>query len=338
MNRVELLKTLELIKPALATNNMVPIFQCFNFTPGSVTAYDDSIAIAGPTQVEQACGIHGSTLLGLLSSSSAEEIKLDLKQDVAVLTMGKSVSKLPTSPPSDFIFEEPTDKWKFKLPITMSFVEAMKLCLETVSSDTTQAALLGVTLESDRMYSCNSDALTRVSLKSAIKGRTLMPTAFCSAVVKLWASLEMVKGTLYVSDDWLFADFDVWGVYGRVLEVKDPIDFEALIKKTIKSKAPTQPVPEGFAEAIARARVLADPESQKTSIEVEKGRVVLFTETHMGEIRDTVLFKDHPVMQANINASHLAKAIQACDQIGFHENCTVLEKAPDVLMLISNMS
>jgi DNA polymerase III sliding clamp (beta) subunit (PCNA family) len=337
MNRAELVKTLELVKPALASKNLVPIFQSFTFTTGSVSAYDDTIAIVGPCEIEEACGIHGNTLLGILSNISAEEVTLELKADTAILSAGKSVTKLPFDSEDNFIFKEPTGKWDFKVPFTQSLFEAMELCLETVSVDETQAALHGVTIDGNKLYSCNGDTITRVQIKEGSKGRVLMPTQFCTSVVKLWSSLEMTKGTLHFNDEWVWANFEDWAVYGRVLVVDNPIDFEALIKRTIKDKVPTQAVPDGFSEALSRARILADPESKMTSATVSKGRLKLTTETHMGEIKDDLAFKGHPDVEANVNASHLYRALQHCDKFAIHENCTVFEKGTEVLQLVSNM-
>lgn len=338
MNRAYLTKTLELIKPALATTNMVPVFQCFMFAEGTVSAYDDTTAIVGPSEFEGPCGVHGNTLLGLLSNSSADEADLELSGDTLVVTLGKSVSKLPATQEGDFIFEVPDGKWAFKMPFTESVCEALKLCLETVSGDTTQLALQGVTIESDKMYSCNSDVLTRVQLKAGIgKNRIMMPEPFCASLVRLWSSLEMTKGTLHFNGDWCYADLGDWAVYGRILEIKDPIDFDGLIKKTVKAKVPMQPVPAEFAEALGRARVLADAESQKTSISIAKGKLKMATETHMGHVTDEMPFKGHPDITASVHASYLAKSIQVCDHMAIHENCTVMEKGgADVFQLISN--
>ncbi len=338
MNRAFLQKTLELIKPALATTNMVPVFQCFMFAEGTVSAYDDTIAIVGPSEFDGPWGVHGNTLLGLLSSSSAEEVQFDTNNEELVVTLGRSVSRLPTTPESDFLFDIPNEKWNFKVPFTEVVYAAIKLCLETVSTDATQQALQGVTLEGDKMYSCNSDVLTRVQLKSGIgKNRVMMPEPFCAALVKLWSSLEMTKGTLHFNNDWCYADLGDWAVYGRILEIKEPIDFDGLIKKTVKAKVPLQPVPGDFAEALGRARVLADAESQKTSVTIAKGKLKMSTETHMGQVNDEMPFKGHPDVQASIHASYLAKSIQVCDQIAIHEGCTVMEKeGADVFQLISN--
>lgn len=337
MNRAELVKTLELVKPALDNKNLVPIFQCFTFVPGSVTAYNDTIAISGPCDLEETCAIHGGTLLGLLSNHSAEEVEIELEDQNALVKAGKSVIKIPFEPEENFLFEEPADKWELKVPFTISLFEAMELCLGTVSTDETQPALHGITFTGNCLYSCNGDTITKAQVSVKTPKRYLMPTPFCEAVSKLWSSLGMAKGMLQFSKDWVYANFEDWAVYGRVLEVKDPIDFDALIKRTVKTKTPTQAVPEGLDEALSRARVLADPESQKTRITISKGKMRLLTETQMGEVADELPFKGHPDIVANVNAAYIHKALQRCDQLAIHDNCTVLEKGDDVLLLVSNM-
>jgi hypothetical protein len=147
----------------------------------------------------------------------------------------------------------------------------------------------------------------------------------------------MTKGTLQFNNEWVYANFEDWSVYGRVLEIKDPIDFENLIKKTIKTKPTMVAVPPVFSEALSRARVLADPESQKTSLSINKSRGELLTETHMGEIRDSVPLKGHDDVTCSINASHIQRCLSHCDTFAFTEQCTILEKGSDIFMLVSNM-
>lgn len=339
MNRNELVKNLELIKPALATNNTIPIFQCFMFTEETVSGYNGEIAISGPCEVASECGIHGSTLLGLLSNSTAPEFELELAGSTATIKTGRTTSKLPFEPRESFIFETPDQDYKSVLAITGSFIEGLKLARETVSNDTTQVALLGITIQDDEMYSCDGDTVTRVRLKVGIgRHRILLSTAFCEAVLRLWSELDMVKGKLHFNDKMVMADFTEWQVFGTILGIPNPIDFDAEIKKTIKGwKGNLQAIPEGLDAALSRARVLSDPESQKTTVTVAKGRLGLLTETHMGEIRDDLPLKGHVDIKVNINAAHLQRALKVCNQIAFLENCAVLE-AENVLLIVSNMS
>lgn len=340
MNRKQLVDALELIRPALATTNVIPVFQCFTFKDGEVTAYDDTIAIIGPSDCEDSFGVHGVTFLGLLASSQVEAVDLSLENQEVKIKLGKSVSKLPYIASEDFLFETPAaDSYLGDLDVTESIVEALRLCLESVSSDETQIALHGVTLQGDTMYSCNGDTMTRVRLKKGIgKHRVLLPTKFCTSLIKLWDSLQATKAKLSFSEEWVhFKIAEEWSVFGQVLEIKDPIDFEALIKRTIKGKAAPVTVPEGLNEALSRARVLADVESKMTAVSVSSGKMTLLTETPQGEVKDTLVIADHVDIEANINASHVQKALKLCDQMAIQGNCTVFEKAPNVLLVVSNM-
>jgi DNA polymerase III sliding clamp (beta) subunit (PCNA family) len=340
MDRSELVKTLNLVRPALASANLIPIFQCFNFnkTNRTVSGYNDTIAIVGPCDFPHSGSIHGPTLLGILENSNTEEADFKFTENTVTLKLGKTISKLPYLTEDSFIFEQPTEQWVSGVKITGSFIDALKICLETVSSDTTQPALGGISLVGNNLYSCNGDSITRVVTKNGIKGRVLMPTAFCSAVLKLWEALSLTKGELHFNNTWVFADFGEWSIYGNVLEIKDPIDFEKLIKDTVRRPSNTQAVPAEFSEALQRARVLSDPESQKTVVTISKGKMHLFTETYMGDVSDTMPCGNHPDVVANINAGHVFKAMQFAEELAFYDNCIVLTKAPNILLLVSNMN
>lgn len=339
MNREYLKNTLELVKLALSNNSQIPIFQCFCFSSGTVSSYNDTIAIVGPTEFEGDAGIHGVTLLGLLSTSQAEELALKLERDTAHLTLGKTVSKLPFQPLENFIFTVPKMKWASKVPFTVGLAKALGLCLETVSNDETQKALHGITVLGDKLYSCDGDSLTRVNLETGIgKSRYLLSTQFCSAVLKLWNTLEMTKGELRFHDEWIMADFGDWTVYGRVLEIQKPIDFEKLINDNLPKRPKMCSPPEGLSAALSRARVLADAESTKTIITVSKGKALLNTETHMGSITDGLSYNSGTDVVAHVNASHVQRALRLADQIAILENCVVFENSEGVFQLVSNMS
>lgn len=338
MNREELVKTLELVKPALAKDNIIPIYQCFCFDNGQVYAYNDAVGIIGPADTEgEPFAVHGNTLLGLLGNSSAENIELSFKKDTMELKLGKTVAALPFFAKENFLFDPATKSDCEEFPITVTFVEAMKVCLETVSYDETQRPLMGLWVAGNQLYSCNGDMLTRINLKAKPKISRMLPTGFCLAIIKLWDNLNLTKGTLKCSDEWLVADFDEWQVWGRAVEISEMPEFETWIKKAGKNKTETKTCPPALNAALSRARVLADAESQKTTITIASGKMHVTTVTHMGDVDDLLVFKEHPDVSCAISAAHLQQALAHCDQITFHENCVVLEKAPNVFMLMGTM-
>src|SRR5215831_7797422 len=165
MKRAELVKTLELLKPALADQNLVPVYQCYMFTGSTVMATNDQIAIIANCKTEQPFAVKGDILLGLLSASRAEEITFTLEEQDAVVKAAKSVWRLPYLPyheKGDFLFEEPEVKFEATLPIDAELLSGLQACLLTSSKDNTQPALMGITVHKGiDFYSCDGDAVTR---------------------------------------------------------------------------------------------------------------------------------------------------------------------------------
>jgi DNA polymerase III sliding clamp (beta) subunit (PCNA family) len=344
MNRADLVNTLELVGGALAANNLVPMFQCFCFDGKTVSAYSDTIGIVAPCKTTEAFAVNGSTLLGLLKNSHADEVgfTIENKQDITVKT-GKSRFKLPYFPKEDFVFTRPKfGKDAADVAIDASFLEGMGACLMTSSRDLAQPKLLGVNLQpyGKRMalYSCDGDALTRFTTKTKSSISCLMPNIFCEALVKIFKETKAEIGSLFCNEEWAYASLATgYHIYGRLIEATDPVDYEELITKTVKGEVSFVPVPKGLDHALSRARVVADPESAKTVMEVEQG-LRLTTETQMGLIKDVLPYqKGQEQVTANVSAAMVQRAIGLCDEMAILERCTVYRKGDFLYMVVSNM-
>ncbi|KAH0542029.1 hypothetical protein GP486_008673, partial [Trichoglossum hirsutum] len=106
----------------------------------------------------------------------------------------------------------------------------------------------------------------------------------------------------------------------------------------LKSKPTMKELPADFADALERALVIASSESKPTVINVVKGMLKMLTEAPEGQIKENLELKGHPDVEAKVYAGRLARSIKICDKIAFLDNCTVLERAPDVFQLVSNMN
>jgi DNA polymerase III sliding clamp (beta) subunit (PCNA family) len=344
MNRSELVTTLEYVGGALAANNLVPLFQCFAFDTKTVSAYSDTIGIIAPCKTTEAFAVHGSTLLGLLKNSHAEEVEftLESKQELSVKT-GKSRFKLPYFPKEDFVFTKPSfGKDAADVAIDASFLEGMEACLMTSSRDLAQPKLLGVNLQPYgkymTLYSCDGDALTRFTTKTKNSISCLMPNVFCEALVKIFKETKAEIGSLFCNEEWAYASLPTgYQIYGRLIEATDPVDYEELITKTVKGEPSFVPVPKGLDHALSRARVVADPESAKTVLDVDNG-LRLTTDAQMGLIKDVLPYpKGQEQVTANVSAAMVQRAIGLCDEMAILERCTVYRKGEELYMVVSNM-
>ena len=344
MNRNELVKTLELVQPALATSGLVPVFGCFMFTEKAITAFSgDALAISAPFTTNLKLAIDGRSLLGLLKNTQAEEVtaKTD-KNDVTIKT-GKSRFTLPFFSDDDFLFEEPNEKWAASVAITDKLLKGFEICLVTVSRDQSLPALMGLILDIDNesLYSCDGDAVTRCSIKGEKckgKGSYTVPTSFCESLLKICQSTEVFDGKIELTSNWAKATLaNGFKVFGRVVPKQKDFNPEELIETTMVGEMPFVDLPEGFSEALARARVLADFEGKPTVLTVFNGKLDMLTKSSLGEVDDSMPFKGHDDVEAMVHASLIQRSLAICDQMSIRENCTAYRRSDDVLQVVSNV-
>ncbi len=338
MKSSDLKKTLELVSLGLADTNLVPVFQCFCFRGGNALSYNDQIGIIASSSVNEEFAIHGKTFLGLLRNSSAENLEFKLNGNEVTIKADRSTFKLPFLPAEDFIFEEPEIS-KGASVTTINILEGLKCCLTTVSKDQAQPALMGVYLNSGRLYGCDGDAVTKVELGGDTGADScILPNAFCHAVLRVSEETKCTTGLLTFDKDWACVDFENdYTIYGRLIQNDSPIDFDALIEKTIKDKLTFVPVPVGLDEALARSQVIADIETAPTVFTVEANRLKLLTDARAGTVRESLSMGGHPDVQVALSAEMVQRCINLCDEICLMKNCLVGRKGAKLLQVVSSM-
>ena len=339
MNRKELVATLNNVSAALASSDIIPIYKCFAFGGSTVMAYNDIVGIVAPCVTNEQFVVDGKTLLGLLGHSHAESIEIKLEKDEAVIKATRSTFRLPIFQLSDFIFEEPRGEW-VTIPINQDFLDGLQACLMTSSRDAAQPALLGVSLSSSGiLYSSDSDAISEYKLDDKTAGNEpfMLPNDFCDALLSICNDMNVTEGALNLNSEWSQAVLkNGYTVYGRMIENENPLDFAGQIKQTIKGELDFVEAPKGISNALSRARVLADPESAKTTVTVENGRIKLVTTTSMGIVRDTLAIEDHEDVEANVSAALMQRSLALCDFLAIREDYCAF-KSDKLFILTGNM-
>lgn len=343
MKRDELLKSLEIVGYALATDNLVPMWQNYMFQNNTVLAYNNSIGIVGYAKIDDEFACHGDTLVGLVRASTGETIDLKIIDNDLTIKSGRSTFKLPWMKKADFLFEEPKGEWAIKLPINDALLIAVDACLRTASKDLTQRALATICLTRTAgklmLYSCNGDAVTACPLGD-IKNNTssyLMPTALCKAIIRAAKETETTSGELLLNDEWACAELAGFTLYGQLIQKSDSLDHAKLIKDTVRGEPTFVPIPEGLRPALQRAMVVTERETAPTVLTVEAGRLKLLSQTKLGTVRDSIAVPSPlPPVTASVSASMLNDALELCTEIAILENCCVL-KGDKLSVLLSNM-
>ncbi len=347
MNRQELVNKLELVYPEVADTNLVPVFTCFMFRAKSIAAYNDSLGIIFKGGIgTDPFAVGGKVLLELLRNTRAEEVTFQVTEQDVVVKTGKSVVRLPYFKQDEFLFNEPKEVYNEALEITPDLLKGIEICLTTSSKDMSQPAIMGVCFNFDlsiKLFSCDGDAITRVNVNPS-SGRTLskavhtVPNAFCEALLKIAKESETYLGDLELSQNWAKATLlNGITIYGRMIVNDKPLDHAELIKRGMVGKQAFVGVPLGLNEALTRARVLADPESGKTVMTVENGKLRLVTTTHMGDLKDELAIKGHDDVEALVHASLVQRSLEVCDKISIQEGVTAYQLDDTVLIVVGNI-
>ena len=190
------------------------------------------------------------------------------------------------------------------------------------------------------LYSCDGDVVTRYTTDDGFKGSGVytLPNSFCEALLKISNEIEHLDGTLEINGNWAKASLNNgFTVYGRVINTDKPLNHAKLIADTMTGESTFVGLPEGFGEALARARVLADPESKPTILTVFNGKLDMLTKATLGEATDSMPLKDHDDVEAFVHASLVQRSIDICDEISIRENCTAYKLGDAVLQVVSNV-
>lgn len=352
MNRKKLVEALDIVSRGLDNNNVIPVYNYLCFTGTKVFTFNDVFGIIAETEVMPSFGCHGPTLLGLLKSSYAEEVKFEVESDSVRVYTGNSEFNLPYIKPEQFIWTEPTELPQFEYELG-KVIEGIETCLLTCSTDTSLGVFNQVCLKGSKgrmtIYSTDGDAVTQylTELKCPDFEAESTPRQLCAEIVKLYEPSDLVSsnenpnGRLVFTENWVYAEVaPEVKIYGKRLD-KPSFDYEAEMQKLLNKnkQGDWDYIPEGFDEALSRARVVGDPETTPTLLSVDGGLLAFITETQLGNVLDGVEVDPAktPNIEIKVNAELVQKNIKDCEQFWLSQACVFL-KNDRILRVVANMS
>lgn len=350
MRRKALVSILELLKPALADQSVVPIYMNYCFTGKTVYATNGNLGIIGPCTIDtEPFSCVGDTMLGLLRACRVEDVQIefDKENNEILILAGKTKMRLAYLGGEEFLFEEPEDEpWDVVLDLDDRLMNGIEISLTTSTRDNAQPALMGITLDTGdgiSLYSSDGEAITHFLIDGANYGKEatyVIPNEFMESVLRIARRDKSVNGKLFASEDWAMAEIEGdYRVYGRILHPEDPLDFVGQIEQHMGTEEPPWvKTPRGLEHALDRARVVAEPVSKPTSVKVTDGKMKLFTSTDMGEVRDVLnIAGDHPDAEANVNAALMARSLAVCSELAVLQECTCYRQEEDLFQILSNI-
>lgn len=335
MDRKQLSGKLSLIKPALASKDIIPVFTHFMFTGAYVQAYDNIIGMRTLCDTEFK-GAVPNILLDLLSSSSATDIKFTEKDAKLHIKMGNSRLTLPIIPPDKFLFEFPDEVTPInQFFLTDDFVRGLELCLTSTEEDgppQVNGVTIQLTKDCLRMLSTDGETISNYTLedRGGKDNMFVLPAQFVKTVLALVKSIKDDGATLTVAEGFAIASFDKGSVeiYTKLKLIEDALDFDGVVEQALDGfdDSDLVAIPSTLNNALSRSMVVMKSQKEaETKITVNDGYVMLHTWSSLGDVKDRAKLKGpHPQIEINANPNLLARVMDQCDKIFINERMVIL--------------
>lgn len=358
MKRKKLLERLEMVAPALASSDFVPIMTHFWFTGSHVIAYDDTIGISVSLKTDFKGAVPGTILLNLLKNSRAKMLEFRPNTEGAKITIRAGTKKsrwnLALLPPEEFLFKFPKKLGKVSV-VKKEFLEAVEWCLASIGDDTSTPDQLGITLvfykEHVELYSTNDATFSRAVWNGncrAASPRLILPTAFCRLLVRIQTPYKNSKKkkkeviSISFSEDAVLVSLGESGmrIFGRLVNSEKPLNFKEILDQyyTKKIQRKLVSIPDNIQGVIERAMVVTESYGDPgfTKIHIEKGRGSFVSATSRGVVKDVVQFgAKHPDSEIVVDPKLFRSMLKVCDKMLITNSCVMFRKGQKFIHLIS---
>lgn len=346
LNREAFLRIINLVSPALSSQDFIPILKNICFRKGRAVAFNDRAAIGvklPAAMADLSITLPGAMLKSAVGSFNAESVSVTIGEgSEALITSGRSKIKLATMPAGDFPFKMPDSGTVFKF--TEPMLKAVQACLPSIGNDPTRPATMGVTIDVEDgqavFYSTDNATISRYKTKSKVKlpGDTpvILPAFFCEQLVALSRAYPqadweidlapgVVVGMLFEGDE------NVAFTLHREQVDPDPLDFPAVINRHCKlATLPDllEEIPAALDAAMGRAILVQSQEPDKaTKITVTETAIKLLSSGPVGEAQDSVSFDgagDSPPEPFFVDPGLFSRGLKGVSHIAFFPKVVVM--------------
>jgi hypothetical protein len=345
IKRELILKTANLVRPALATAAYIPALTHISFDGEYATAYNDISAISVRCKADVGRCVPGDLLIRGLGSFGGDEIALQTgPNEELVMSSGRGAKvKLPTLKLKDFPYQPPEVNAKKDAPITIdaSILKGIERCLMSVNNDPTHPAQMGVTLDSDDngealLFSTDNFTISRYQTSSEIRlpGDTpvILPRFFCEQLISLSRAFPAEKIQLFLLGGALFATFgEAAELFSKTPVDLEPLDFPTMMGKHVKLKGLKDqlfPIPDSWESAFGRAMLVLGSEDDK-AVKVTLGvdTIQLLSTSPMGEADDEMKYESgdgDPDKPFHVDPALIIRASKSCALLGFTDRVVIM--------------
>ena len=212
VDRVELMEALTKIKPGIANKEFLEQSTHFILDKDYILTYNDEISILYPFDIGVECTIEAGLLYKLVSKMEEDIVTFKMNKTTLKIECGDVKAKLPIVVDSQILgyvnkLSEEQEKLTWhKLP--KDFLDAVKLCAFSASTDKTLGTLTCVWIEGQDVLSFDKYRGSWYQMESEVAENFYIdaeyiaqlnnfedPTQYC--ISKSWAHFEMANGIVF---------------------------------------------------------------------------------------------------------------------------------------------
>jgi DNA polymerase III sliding clamp (beta) subunit (PCNA family) len=277
---------INIVKPSISKYPITDQTDHFCFDTQFVYGFNDRFLINCPFVFDHKIAVPAKELTEMINTIKLEdEFDLEFKNNQLLFTTNTikaGIKVLTELKLQDIIDSIKCDKWK---PLKNDFIEGLKLCYFSASTDSSRGVLNGVFINNDNIISSDDFRISKFKIKSGIGESFLIDLASVQAL------LEFPKVEKFcLSDNWVsFKTKDNQTLHSRLLVGKYPE-----VDKFFNFKGTKINFPDTLKPAINDIIYFAEGETdidKKVKVSIDKDKIVCRGEKEKGWIEKTVPFK-----------------------------------------------
>jgi DNA polymerase III sliding clamp (beta) subunit (PCNA family) len=271
MNRKTFLEKLEIVKPCLKYDSIVPIFGNVHIDKTFVESFNGVQGIKvdfGEEAFVEVC-VKGDLISRLSETYSSDTLDLSVANDIFFLKDGKkAVAKLATTPVAEYISPFINKSKELTLiGLNEDVISGFEKCLGTSNKNKIQENQHGVIVVYDdkglKLYSTDGKRISKfvTDIQPSVPPsniNVILPEQFCTLLVQQFKKSK--AGDLSIGQNDVVGIFVGMEIYSKLHtneEVGIP-DFEKEMSKFDIANTKTIPIPDEFSKAVKRGTIIFD--------------------------------------------------------------------------------
>ena len=291
INKIELQKALEIVKPGLANKEIIEQSTAFAFIKGRVVTYNDEISLSHPIKgLEVEGAIQATELYQLLGKLKSEEVEIEVKGSEILLSSGRSKAGLTLQQEIKLPLKEIGEQGKWK-PLPENFLKHLGFAMTSCSRDMSRPVLTCININGNHIEASDGYRITRCELEEEMPVKGFLLPATSAVELHKLKPVQVAEG-----DGWMHFQTEVGTVMScRIFEDEFPN-----INSHLEVEGVQITLPRVMNEIMDRAEVFAKrdymlDESIEITLENKHIRITAKSDTGWFEEEMPIRYEDSPV-------------------------------------------